>query len=69
MRRQAIDGMKRLANRFVFGLAAVAFLAPLKFGAPSIVQWAITPPTSVVEAVYFTWPNQLAIIFVFAGFT
>jgi O-antigen ligase len=61
--------MKQLTNRFVFGLAAVAFLAPLKFGAPSIVQWAVTPPTSMVEAVYFTWPNELAIILVFAIFT
>jgi len=67
-RQQATEGMKRLANRFVFGLAAVAFLAPLKFGSPSVVQWAVTPPTSAVEAAYFTWPNQLAIILAFAGF-
>jgi O-antigen ligase len=61
--------MKRLANLFVFGMAAVAFVAPLKFGAPSVVQWAVAPPTSAVEAAYFTWPNQLSIMLVFAGFT
>ncbi|HVM60793.1 MAG TPA: O-antigen ligase family protein [Verrucomicrobiae bacterium] len=61
--------MKRLANGFVFGLAVLAFLAPLKFGAPSIVQWAVPPPADAVEAIYFTWPNEVAIILVFAGFT
>jgi putative inorganic carbon (HCO3(-)) transporter len=60
--------MKRLANRFVLGLAAVAFLAPLKFGAPAMVQWAVVPPTDPVEWIYFTWPNELAMILVFAGF-
>ncbi|MGO9608475.1 MAG: O-antigen ligase family protein [Verrucomicrobiia bacterium] len=60
--------MKGLANRFVLGLAAVAFLAPLKFGAPAMVQWSVLPPTDVVEWLYFTWPNELAIILIFAGF-
>jgi O-antigen ligase len=60
--------MKGLANRFVLGLAAVAFLAPLKFGAPAMVQWAVVPPTDALEWLYFTWPNELAIILVFAGF-
>jgi O-antigen ligase len=61
--------MKGLANRFVWGLAVVAFLAPLKFGAPSMVQWAVVPPTDAVEWLYFTWPNELAVILVFVGFT
>ncbi|HTS16967.1 MAG TPA: O-antigen ligase family protein [Verrucomicrobiae bacterium] len=61
--------MKRLANGFVFGLAALAFLAPLKFGAPSVVQWAVPLPADVIEALYFTWPNEVAIILVFVGFT
>jgi hypothetical protein len=61
--------MKGLANRFVLGLAAVAFLAPLKFGAPTMVQWAVPPPNQRSRvAAYFTWPNELAIILVFAGF-
>jgi O-antigen ligase len=60
--------MKGLANRLVLGLAAVAFLAPLKFGAPAMVQWAVVPPTDAIEWLYFTWPNELAVILVFAGF-
>jgi len=60
--------MKGFANRFVLGLAAVAFLAPLKFGAPAMVQWAVVPPTDVIEWLYFTWPNELAVILIFAGF-
>jgi O-antigen ligase len=60
--------MKGLANRFVLGLAAVAFLAPLKFGAPAMVQWAVVPPTGAIEWLCFTWPNELAVILVFAGF-
>jgi O-antigen ligase len=60
--------MKSLKNWFVFGLAALAFLAPLKFGAPTMIQAGITPPTGVAEWLYFTWPNELCIILVFAGF-
>ena len=30
--------MKQLKNWFVFGLAVVALLAPLKFGTPVIIQ-------------------------------
>src|SRR5208283_1019307 len=60
--------MKGLANRFVLGLAAVAFLAPLKFGAPAMVQWAVVPPTGAIEWLCFTWPNELIIILIFAGF-
>ena len=41
--------MKGLANRFVFGLAAVAFLAPLKFGVPTMTQAGVMPPGSGSE--------------------
>src|SRR5882724_1430708 len=60
--------MKELKNWFVFGLAAVAFLTPLKFGAPTMVQAGIAPPDGVAEWLYFTWPNELCIILIFAGF-
>ena len=60
--------MKRLTNWFVFGLAAVAFLAPLKFGTPTMIQAGITPPSNGPEWLYFVWPNELAIILIFAGF-
>jgi len=60
--------MKGLANRFVFGLAAVAFLAPLKFGVPTMTQAGVMPPGSGSEWLYFSWPNELCIILIFAGF-
>ena len=60
--------MKGLANWFVFGLAAVAFLAPLKFGTPTMIQAGITPPSNGPEWLYFMWPNELVIILIFAGF-
>src|SRR6266404_2230553 len=60
--------MKELKNWFVFGLAAVAFLAPLKFGTPTMLQAGVAPPNGVDEWLYFTWPNELCIILVFAGF-
>jgi len=60
--------MKGLTNWFVFGLAAVAFLAPLKFGTPTMIQAGITPPGNLTQWWYFTWPNELCIILVFASF-
>jgi tetratricopeptide (TPR) repeat protein len=60
--------MKGLTNRFIFGLAAVAFLAPLKFGTPTMIQSAMPPPTDGLEWFAFSWPNELAIILVFGGF-
>jgi O-antigen ligase len=60
--------MKRLKNWFVFGLAALAFLAPLKFGVPTMIQSGVVPPLDVGEWIYFSWPNELAVIFVFAVF-
>lgn len=60
--------MKGHKNWFVFGLAAVAFLAPLKFGAPTMVQAGIALPNGVAEWLYFTWPNELCVVLIFAGF-
>ena len=60
--------MKRLKNWFVFGLATVAFLAPLKFGTPVMIQAAAPLPRSSAEWFQFSWPNELIIIFIFAGF-
>ncbi len=60
--------MKRLKNWFVFGLAAVAFLAPLKFGTPVIIEAASPMPADSFEWLHFSWPNELVIIFIFAGF-
>ncbi len=60
--------MKRLKNWFVFGLAAVAFLAPLKFGTPVMIQATAPPPQDSFEWLHFSWPNELVILFIFAGF-
>ena len=60
--------MKGLANRFVFGLAAVAFLAPLKFGVPTISQAGIMPPDTGTQWLYFSWPNEVCVILIFVSF-
>ena len=60
--------MKRLKNWFVFGLATVAFLAPLKFGTPVIIQASAVLPQDSFEWLHFSWPNELVILFIFAGF-
>jgi O-antigen ligase len=60
--------MKRLKNWFVFGLAAVAFLAPLKFGMPVIIQAPNMLPQDGAEWLHFSWPNELVILFIFAAF-
>src|ERR1051326_2862942 len=60
--------MKGFTNWFVFGLAAVACLAPLKFGAPTMIQAGLTPPNNNREWVFFIWANEFAIILIFVGF-
>jgi len=60
--------MKRLKNWFVFGLATVAFLAPLKFGTPVIIQSSSALPQDGSEWLHFSWPNELIVLFIFAGF-
>jgi O-antigen ligase len=60
--------MKGLKNWFVFGLATLAFLAPLKFGVPTMIQSGVVPPRDMAEWVYFSWPNELVVMFVFAVF-
>ena len=60
--------MKRLKNWFVFGLATVAFLAPLKFGTPVIIQASAVMPRDSFEWLHFSWPNELVILFIFADF-
>jgi len=60
--------MKVFKNWFVFGLATIAFLAPLKFGTPVMLQSNLVPPLNLLEWLFYTWPNELAVILVFAGF-
>lgn len=48
-------------------LVAIAFLAPLKFGTPVVIQSLLVPPVGGWEWLFFSWPNQLVAIFVFAA--
>ena len=50
--------MKTAIRWVLIALTGLAFLAPLKFGAPVIVA-ANVPPQSGWEWVFFSWPNQL----------
>jgi O-antigen ligase len=53
-------------NRWVLiCLVALAFLAPLKFGTPVVLQSLAPLPAGVGEWIFFNWPNQLATMFVF----
>lgn len=60
--------MKGFKNWFVFGLAALAFLAPLKFGTPVMLQSHVQPPGNIFEWMFYSWPNELAVILIFASF-
>jgi putative inorganic carbon (HCO3(-)) transporter len=60
--------MKGFKNWFVFGLAVVAFVAPLKFSTPVMLQSYVPPPASLPQWLFFSWPNELAVILIFAGF-
>ena len=50
--------MKAAPRWVLIALTGLAFLAPLKFGAPVIVA-ATVPPQSGWEWIFFSWPNQL----------
>ena len=45
----------------VLALAALAVLAPLKFGTPAVIP-ATVPPQSGWEWVFFSWPNELMVL-------
>jgi O-antigen ligase len=60
--------MKPFARWVVTSLAAVAFIAPLKFGVPVTAQSLAVPPQSGGEWLLAGWPNQLGVIFIFAAF-
>jgi tetratricopeptide (TPR) repeat protein len=59
--------MKDHRNWFVFWLATVAFLAPLKFGTPVMLQSLVEIPGSRFEWLFYSWPNEMMIILVFSG--
>ena len=56
-------------HRWVIGcLAGLAFLAPLKFGTPVMIQTVAIPPIDFFEWLFFAWPNQLLVIGIFGAF-
>ena len=54
--------MKSVSRWVLIALTGLAFLAPLKFGAPVTVP-ATVPPLSGWEWAFFSWPNQLLPVF------
>jgi O-antigen ligase len=59
--------MKTFSRWIIACLAALAFLAPLKFGTPVVTQALLIPPSNFFEWVFFSWPNQIVVIFAFTA--
>jgi O-antigen ligase len=54
--------MKPFSRWVLFWLVALAFLAPLKFGTPVSVQISVLPPMGFFDWIFFSWPNELAVL-------
>jgi hypothetical protein len=64
--------MKPIARWTIGCLAAAAFVAPLKFGTPVVaplkfgtpvvLQSLFIPPDNAFDWIFFSWPNQLAVM-------
>jgi O-antigen ligase len=59
--------MNRLERSALVLLALVAFLAPLKFGVPVVLQWRQVPPADLYTWLFYGWPVVLGVMLVFAG--
>ncbi|MEI6084822.1 MAG: O-antigen ligase family protein [Verrucomicrobiota bacterium] len=59
--------MKTYTRWVIFCLAALTFLAPLKFGTPVVLTLSLVPPGNFFDWVFFSWPNQLAVMAAFAA--
>jgi O-antigen ligase len=57
----------KVSRWVIFCLAALACIAPLKFGTPVIHQSELMPPAELSQWVFFSWPNQLLYMFVFGA--
>ena len=58
----------RTFNRWIIAcLAALAFFAPLKFGAPVVTQALLYVPQNPADWVLETWPNQVGVMFIFGA--
>ena len=49
----------KIKNLAIGVLAALAVLAPLKFGTPVVLPAPVLPPQTILEWLFFSWPNQL----------
>lgn len=58
--------MNRYSRWVVAALAALVFVAPLKFTTPVVMQSLVAWPGG--EWLAMTWPNQLGVMFAFAAF-
>ncbi len=59
--------MSRCSRWVISGLAALTFLAPLKFGVLVVVQSALLPPRGTLEWIFFLWPNPLLPLLAFGA--
>ncbi len=59
--------MKAFGRWAIWCLALLAFFAPLKFGTPVVVQASLLLPGGLDEWIYFSWPNQLGVLFCFGA--
>ena len=56
--------MKSLGRWTIFWLAAVAFLAPLKWATPVVLQALVEPPRDLVEWVFLSWSNEIGVMLI-----
>jgi len=56
--------MKTFGRWTIACLAALAFFAPLKFGAPVVTQALMFVPGDALEWILEPWPNQIAFVFI-----
>lgn len=61
--------MSRFSRWIIACFAVLAFVAPLKFGTPVVIQSQVSPPLGWFEWLFYSWPNQLAVIFAFTALT
>jgi O-antigen ligase len=59
--------MRTYGRWIIVCLAALAFLAPLKFGTPVVTQALMFVPQNLFDWVLESWPNQIAAMFIFGA--
>ncbi len=59
--------MRTYGRWIIVCLAALAFIAPLKFGTPVVTQAIMFVPQNLFDWVLESWPNQIAALFIFGA--